>query len=418
MAHRQPVDHHPGGDALATVLGAVAAAVAKGPEAVAGLVKALASAGSSGDASGSSLPDNSRVDDDANDVVPNPKGKDTMRIFGPYPHGTRFRILVRLGKEQRVQSFTSEAEAQAEVRRLRIEAQEQAAITVEKAIAGYADQLRKNGLKEGSVVTAVYRLTRLFETVLSAPMETITPAQAREMYQSLTGLSVDTRLNMLALAKKFCHVARENGWIKSLLLQDVKREGRRRCGKNKLTLDESRKYLATCLTQATSTDSQVRQAAIAACMPLVFGLRSGEVLGLRVKDIDDGGQVLRVTSAKTRAGIRSLQIPEWFQPYLASLTKDQPSDAKLFPREKTWLHRNCVNMCKLAGVSRVVPHGLRGVHADLSILAAATPLQVSQALGHTNTGVTFRHYADKGLAEQQQHEQAVQSLIPTTTSPN
>jgi len=28
--------------------------------------------------------------------------------------------------------------------------------------------------------------------------------------------------------------------------------------------------------------------------------------------------------------------------------------------------------------------GLRGVHADLSILAAATPLQVSQVLGHTN----------------------------------
>ena len=153
-------------------------------------------------------------------------------------------------------------------------------------------------------------------------------------------------------------------------------------------------------------------------MPLVFMLRSGEVLGLEAKDIDDGGQILRVTSAKTRAGIRSLQIPEWPQPHLASLTKGLPSDARIFPREKTWLHRHCINMCKLAGVSRVVPHGLRGVHADLSILAAATPLQVSQALGHTNTGVTFRHYADKGLAEQQQHQQAVQTLAPTPTPPN
>jgi hypothetical protein len=140
--------------------------------------------------------------------------------------------------------------------------------------------------------------------------------------------------------------------------------------------------------------------------------------GLLVKDIDDDGKILRITSAKTRAGIRSLQIPEWFQPHLASLTKGLPPEAKIFPREKTWLHHHCVSLCKLAGVSRVVPHGLRGVHADLSILAAATPLQVSQALGHTNTGVTFRHYADKGLADQQQHQQAVQTLVPAPTPPN
>ena len=79
------------------------------------------------------------------------------------------------------------------------------------------------------------------------------------MYQSLTGLSVDTRMNILALAKKFCRTARENGWTESLLLQDVKSEGRRRCGKKKLTLDESRKYLATCLVQATSADRRVRR---------------------------------------------------------------------------------------------------------------------------------------------------------------
>lgn len=418
MAHHQPADQHPAGGPLAAALAAVAA-VANDPEALARVTKALASGDQGRDASGAtSLPDTSIVDHDANGVVPNPKGKDTMRIFGPYPHGTRFRILIRLGNEQRVQSFSSEIEAQAEVRRLRTEAQKQASITVQKAIAAYAALLRRNGLKEGSVDTAVFRLNRLFKPVLSAPLATVTPAQAREMYQSLSGLSVDTRLNMLASAKKFCRVARENRWTDTLLLQDVKPEGRRKCGKKKLTLDESRKYLATCLMQATSTDSRVRQAAIAACMPLVFGMRSGEVLGLVVKDIDDGGQILRITSAKTRAGIRSLQIPEWFQPHLASLTKDQPSDARLFPREKTWLHRHCVNMCKLAGVSRVVPHGLRGVHADLSILAAATPLQVSEALGHTNTGITFRHYADKNLADQQQHQQAVLSLVPTPNPPN
>jgi len=164
---------------------------------------------------------------------------------------------------------------------------------------------------------------------------------------------VDTRLNMLALAKHFCRVARERGWTESILLEDVKPEGRRRCGKKKLTLDESRKYLAACLVLAMSDNRKVRQAAIAAAMPLIFGLRSGEVLGLLVKDIDDDGKILRITSAKTRAGIRSLQIPEWFQPYLASLTEGQPSDARIFPREKTWLHHHCVSLCASWPVSLV-----------------------------------------------------------------
>ena len=416
---RPTADQRSGQEGFAAAVAVVAEGVAKKPEVLASVIKSLASAAETRDAQGATqLPDNLIANDDANSVVPNPKGNDTMRIYGPYPHGNQFRILIRFENKQRVQSFGNEKDARAEVRRLRIQAQKQASITVEKAIANYAEHLRKMGLKESSINTADFRLTRLFNAVLSVPIGTITPKQAREQYQSLSRLSVDTRLNMLALAKQFCRVARESGWTESVLLEDVKPEGRRRCGKKKLTLDESRKYLAACLVLAMSENRNVRQAAIAACMALLFGLRSGEVLGLLAKDIDDNGKILRISSAKTRAGIRSLQIPEWFQPHLASLIEGLPSDARIFPREKTWLHRHCVNMCKVAGVSRVTPHGLRGVHADLSLLAAATPLQVSQALGHTNTGVTFRHYADKGLADQQQHQQAVQTLVPTPTPPN
>ena len=401
----------PAPDDLAVALAAVAAAAAEGPGALAGVIKALASGAGERDAQGQALPDNPIAIDGDADGVSNPKGHDAMKVFGPYPHRGRWRIMIRLERTQKAQSFATECEAQAAIRRLRIEAHKQASLTVEKSIDAYAEQLRRNGLKERSITTATFRLRRFFEAVLSAPVATISPSKAKALYQSLSSLAVDTRLNMLALAKSFCRKARENGWTDLALLADVKAEGRRRCGKPKLSLDESRKYLATCLVQATSTDPKVKQAAVAASMPLVFGLRSGEVLNRQVKDIDDDGRILRITSAKSRAGIRSLQVPDWFRPYLLDLSKGLKPEDRIFPREKTWLHRHVVNVCKLAGVSRVVPHGLRGTHGDLALVAAATPLQVSQALGHESLSTTFRHYVSPQLAEATAHQAAVSRLV-------
>jgi integrase len=383
-------DGAPAGNDLAAALAAIAAAVARGPDALAGAMKALASDARARDAQGDlALPENPIAIDGDADGVSNPKGHDAMKVFGPYSHRERWRILIRQGNTQRARSFDSEAEARAEIRRLRAAAHSQAGITVEKSIEAYAEQLRRNGLKERSIATATFRLMRFFHPVLPEPLATLSPSKAKDLYQSLSGLAVDTRLNMLALAKSFSRKARESDWTEKLLLADVKGEGRRHCGKAKLSLDESRKYLATCLVQATSSDPQVKQAAIAACMPLVFGLRSGEVLNRQVKDIDDNGRILRITSSKSRAGIRSLQVPDWFRPYLIDLTKGLKPEERIFSREKTWLHRHVINICKLAGVSRVVPHGLRGTHGDLALVAAATPLQVSQALGHESLTTTF-----------------------------
>jgi len=43
-------------------------------------------------------------------------------------------------------------------------------------------------------------------------------------------------------------------------------------------------------------------------------------------------------------------------------------------------------------------------------------LAVSQALGHTSTDVTFGHYADRGIVDQQQHAQVLSVLAPTVPS--
>ena len=53
-----------------------------------------------------------------------------------------------------------------------------------------------------------------------------------------------------------------------------------------------------------------------------------------------------------------------------------------------------VGVCDLAGVPRVCPHSLRGLHSTLALEAGATSGAVAAALGHGSFAVTARHYAD------------------------
>lgn len=407
---------------LGVALAAVAAAAARDPDALVNLLKVLASPALAGEAQPKALADNPiAVVDDADGVshrrfTYRQKDKDMPRYFGPYRHRERWRIMVRHEGIQRIQaSFSDEKEAIRELNRLREEAAKHAGISVEKAIAAYESQLTANGLKERSIATTGYRLRKFFGPVLSVPLATLTPERARELHASFTG-SVDSRLNTLAEAKTFCTRAKANGWTDEHLLVDVHGQGRRNYGKAKLSLDESRKFLATCMEMAASNDPQKQVAGVASAVALVFGMRASEITGLQVRDLDAGGSILRINKAKTRAGIRALQVPDWFRPHLQSLARDkQPTDL-LVGRERTWLHRNVRAICRQAGIGEVPPHGLRGTHADLALTAAATPKAVSQALGHESLTTTYRHYADQGIAQQHEQRRVTDSLAPPSAA--
>ena len=250
--------------------------------------------------------------------------------------------------------------------------------------------------------------------MLASPLATITPARAKELFTRLGG-AVDTRRNTLAEAKTFARKAKEGGWTDASLFADVRGEGRRKYGKTKLSLDESRKYLAACLELAGSANPKKRTAGIGAAMPLIFGMRASEITSLQVRDLDAGGTIIRIRRAKSQAGIRSLQVPDWFRPYLAEQTKDKAPTETLIGRERTWLHRNVLAICR---VTEAPPHGLRGTHGDLALTAAVAPKAVSEALGHESLTTTFRHYADAGIAQAIDHGRAVDSLAPASGMPN
>ena len=416
-----PASTHVTGPSSAALTDTLAAALATGGNtALAETIKALAAALSAresvgtGGASAAGLPDTG-IDDDAIGVS-NPKGHDAMKVFGPYPYKRRWRILIRQAGTQEARSYETEAEAKANLRRLRIEAHRQAGIPCERAIDLYAEQLRTNGLREKSIDTTTYRLRQFFAPVLASPLTTITPARAKELFTRLGG-AVDTRRNTLAEAKTFVRKAKANGWTGAVLLADVRGEGRRRYGKTKLSLDESRKYLAACLDLARSNNLKKRTAGIGAAMPLIFGMRASEITGLQVRDLDAGGTIICIRRAKTHAGVRSLQVPEWFRPFLATQAAGKAPTDPLIGRERTWLHRNVTAICRRAEVTEAPPHGLRGTHGDLALTAAVAPKAVSEALGHESLTTTFRHYTDAGIAQAIEHGRVVDSLAPASAIP-
>jgi integrase len=257
-------------------------------------------------------------------------------------------------------------------------------------------------------------LSKFFGPVALQPLASLTQAQAKDLFMALTDGSVDSRRNALAEAKTFCRRARTNGWTEVELLSEVAGQGRRKKGKPKLTKDEAKRYLDKCRQLAADPKPKKAEAAVAAAIPLLLGYRASEVVDREVRDLDEGGSVLRVPRAKSHAGIRAQELPAWFQPLLVRLTAGKQPTDRIFNHDRTWLFRHVQRICRLAGVPEISTHGLRGTHADLCLHAHVTALAVSQALGHTSTAVTFGHYADQGIVEKQQQERVFIALAPNT----
>jgi integrase len=142
---------------------------------------------------------------------------------------------------------------------------------------------------------------------------------------------------------------------------------------------------------------------------LHLGLRQGEVGARRVRDLDESGAALWITGGKTRNAKRRLVVPAFLRPLLLQqIEKKQPDDLIFVEDDKPpthsyfWLRVKMI--CDEAGVPRVCPHSLRGLHATLALEAGATSESVARSLGHGSFEITARHYAtpDSVLANRQQ----------------
>ncbi len=187
-------------------------------------------------------------------------------------------------------------------------------------------------------------------------------------------------------------------------------------------LGEARRYMEQALARPTAEER------VAAALPLLTGVSSGELLHIQAGAVDFEAGVIHVRSSetddednddigwsvKTCHRVRAVTIPDQLRDDIAELIEGLQPMQLLFraiddntrlgvradwkrkdaPRAPNWLRSVVKRVCRDAGVRMVCPHGLRATHASLraSVVDEAVS-RIGDALGHADHGKTAAaHY--------------------------
>lgn len=143
------------------------------------------------------------------------------------------------------------------------------------------------------------------------------------------------------------------------------------------------------------------------------GLRFGELVALRVRDVRASGRELHLRESVTDVdGVmhvgtlkdhesRVVPLPATvageLRLYVKTLENERdallfPSSAGTFLRNNNW-RRNCLTPSAARVGLTLTPHHLRDTAASLAIAAGASVVAVARLLGHENSSTTLTHYA-------------------------
>jgi integrase len=146
---------------------------------------------------------------------------------------------------------------------------------------------------------------------------------------------------------------------------------------------------------------------------LYAGLRRGELMGLRWKDVDLPGGVLHVeqgwdpkakkmVAPKSAAGRRTVPIPKALRIHLAALkmaTEDSGVDPdrlvfgiKGKPFSGSAIEQRAKRAWKDAELEPIGLHDLRHTYASLMIAAGVNAKTLSTYMGHATTAITYDRY--------------------------
>ena len=334
-----------------------------------------------------------------------------IRYLGPYAFGTRFRCQLINGKRRTWLSPEPSAERAVKIaERMVEELTVRQPLTVAKALDDYAEYMATvKGNKPLSVTTTLHRLQRFFaEQGLAVSL--LTQRRCTGYYNTIASKQKpDTHRNTLSEARTFCRWLVKQHLLRINPIDGIEPIGRRTKGKPQLTLDEAKRWLQVADHEA----QQGNAGAVAAMMTLLMGMRCSEVVERPVRDLDDGGRVVRVPQGKTAASQRRIEVPEWIQPYLQDLKRGKLPMALLFGHhQRDWPRRWVKKICRLARVPVVCAHGMRGLFATLGVENSPTPHIVAAALGHRSAAMTLSNYAAPGSAQKVMQRRALAVLLP------
>lgn len=317
------------------------------------------------------------------------------KVWGPYEQADgRWRVVVRApGSERDYRYFKTEREAEKIADAVRAEFKQES-LTIAGAIDLYMEHQELKGNKESTRKTTRFRLDSMFPDQTDQYVIDIEKRHAQKLYDKLckTGKKVDTHRNTLNQTRSFWKWLKKRDYVYENPWEEVEGVGRRNKGKPQLTAVESRRLLDHLQARAGGDEG-----ALGAMVALLLGLRSGEVVSLRVRDIDFDAGVAHIRGGKTDAATRRVVLPEVLaSTLLATILPEIPDrggDRELFAGSRHWLRSACLRLCREAGVTEVGPHGLRGTHASLASSAGMSSRAVAETLGHASPNITERHYS-------------------------
>lgn len=142
------------------------------------------------------------------------------------------------------------------------------------------------------------------------------------------------------------------------------------------------------------------------------GLRRGEALGLRWKDVDLTARVISVRhtilsvsgrviegTPKTAKGRRVVALDEHSVQVLEALRRGAPDRSGLVfsrdgaPLDPVSVSKTFAKLVERSGLPRIRLHDLRHTHATLALQAGVHPKIVSERLGHSTVSLTLDVYS-------------------------
>jgi integrase len=340
-------------------------------------------------------------------------------VFGPYPNRDKWRVIYDQGDRRVSKCFATREEAQAVVETLRASLSSEAKRPIGLAIDEFLAMKKKQGLREVSIKSWSDRLRSHLDD--SASLCSVQPRDAQAIYDAMTGqLAAATHRARLRYVRAFFAWCVERGYVVANPFAHVKPIGKPRRGKPQLRVDEARGLLSHLLAEAQRGEDR----ALGLSLQILHGLRSGEVIKLKARDVDGNGTRLCVAmeGGKTANATRTLRItvPD-VQALLMRQKAARAADAWLFgdghALANDYLWDYLTRVCKRLGLPHVCPHSLRGMHATFAVQDGASAEHVAAVLGHGSTEITRRHYIAPGSEHDAQARSVATLLMQPAESP-
>lgn len=253
-----------------------------------------------------------------------------------------------------------------------------------------------------------------------APMKGVNVQWVQKYLERLSHLALASRQSRYHAVAEFLSWAVRKGHLSRNpcdLIDPVElpwrgKRARRKLGRGKPQLrnvGEVEKYLAAAATLPKTLER------VAAVLPVLCGLRSGEVRHVRVADCDFGAGRIWIRDiegddedevegwdVKSAAGRRTVDLPEHLAHDFAALVDGKRPEDFVFgsnrrpgeARERKWLNRLVQRVCEKAEVRVICAHGLRDTHTSiLAELGQRSAADIARLVGHADQGKTAKkHY--------------------------